>query len=51
MAFLMPTLSKSRATVSSYREVEAWPPCSHMRQLIAIVGVHIAALAIHSSMH
>lgn len=50
MAFLMPTLSKSRAIVS-YWEVGAWPPCSHMHQLIAITGAHIAALAVHSSMH
>ena len=51
MAFLMPTLSKSRAIVSSYSEVGAGPPCSHMHQLIAIIGAHIAALAVHSSMH
>lgn len=50
MAFLMPTLSKSRAIVS-YWGVGAWPPCSHMHQLIAITGAHIAALAVHSSMH
>lgn len=52
LAFLMPTLSKSRAIVSSFWEVGEWSPGSHKHQLITIVGVDILPCQfIHPCIH